>query len=342
MIVAAFSGIWLANKFGADHESGKECMRDYSTLSIDLGRVLILIAVVVIALPMGAVSSDGGRTAADFLRVGLGARAAGMGDANTASSQGAEAAYWNPAGLTAMDGDGEVVLGHFSWFQDINVEHGACAVQLADWMTLAGSVTYVNYGDIDGYALDGSATGEKLVAYDLGGIISAGVSICEHLSAGVSVKIINQHLDHISARALAMDFGLRGNIGDLTLAGVLVNIGRDIRFDGVGEELPTALRLGVSALHWGRFVNTSVDIELPRRGPTTLKGGLELNFQDLYYLRGGLKIRPAEAGQAMNPGPTFGAGMRLGATDLNYAYTIGSSFASDALHRFSVTIHIGR
>ncbi|MFH1687827.1 MAG: PorV/PorQ family protein [bacterium] len=317
-------------------------MRNRATNFTASGIVLLLIAVLVVVVPAALSADDGGRTAADFLRVGLGARAAGMGEANTAASQGAEAAFWNPAGLTAMEGRGEVILGHFSWYQDISVEHGACAFRLSDRVTLAASVAFVGYGDIDGYALDGSATGEQLAAYDLGAVLSAGLALHDNLSAGISAKLINQHLDNISAHAVALDLGLRGHLGNFSVGGALVNLGRDISFAGVAEELPTSLRVGVAVSSWNDFLNTSVDIERPRRGSTIFRAGLELNFQDQYYLRGGLKVRPGEAGSAVSPGPTFGAGMRLGSADLNYAYSIGDNFTSDALHRFSLTIHIGR
>jgi len=65
-------------------------------------------------------ASNAGRTAVDFLLIGVGARAAGMGGVYTAVSKDTPASYWNPAGLSGGEG-GEVVLGHFSWFQDITL-----------------------------------------------------------------------------------------------------------------------------------------------------------------------------------------------------------------------------
>ena len=86
-------------------------------------------------------ASSAGRTAADFLLIGVGARAAGMGRTYTAVSEGAPASYWNPAGLSGVEG-GEVVLSHFSWFQDITLEHGTLAYQINDKTALTASVTF--------------------------------------------------------------------------------------------------------------------------------------------------------------------------------------------------------
>lgn len=48
-----------------------------------------------------AFASDTGVAAAQFLRIGAGARALGMGEAMVCSAEGAEAIYWNPGGLAA-------------------------------------------------------------------------------------------------------------------------------------------------------------------------------------------------------------------------------------------------
>ena len=48
-----------------------------------------------------AFQEDVGGEGAQFLKIGAGARALGMGEAMTACAEGPEAVYWNPAGLAA-------------------------------------------------------------------------------------------------------------------------------------------------------------------------------------------------------------------------------------------------
>ena len=52
-----------------------------------------------------------GMAAAQFLKIGVGARAAGMGESFVAVSNDASALYWNPAGITQSTGN-EIIVSH--------------------------------------------------------------------------------------------------------------------------------------------------------------------------------------------------------------------------------------
>ncbi len=55
----------------------------------------------------------------EFLNIGVGARALGMGNANIASVEGVNSGYWNPAGLLKQKSDIEVSLMHAEYFAGI-------------------------------------------------------------------------------------------------------------------------------------------------------------------------------------------------------------------------------
>ncbi len=287
-----------------------------------------------------AADSDGGRAAADFLRIGYGARAAGMGGAFTAVSEGAEAVYWNPAAVVGMDSFGEVALGHFVWYQDISVEHGAAAFSLGDDLTLGAAIAFLDYGTIAGYADDGSATNDLISAYDISGCVTLSAQITDQLSAGVSAKLVNQKLDDISGSGAAFDAGLKFTAGDFDLAAVVANVGPALEFDGTREPLPAVARLGL-AWNASDLALLTLDFEKPERGDITFRQGIELDFSGQYFLRAGLRVAPESPVAGLSASASFGGGLRLGGTEINYAFTPSDQFSSSLLHRFSVVFTIG-
>jgi hypothetical protein len=60
-----------------------------------------------------------GISTAQFLKIGVGARAAALGDAFIAIADDASALYWNPAGLIQFKNH-EIIFAHNSWLVDIN------------------------------------------------------------------------------------------------------------------------------------------------------------------------------------------------------------------------------
>ncbi len=82
---------------------------------------------------------DAGTTAATFLKIGVGARPSGMGEAFLAVADDVNAVYWNPAGLAFLKRQ-EVTAMHSEWFQDIRYDFAAYARPLQNY-TLGGSLT---------------------------------------------------------------------------------------------------------------------------------------------------------------------------------------------------------
>jgi hypothetical protein len=69
----------------------------------------------------------GGRVGFAYLKVGVDARAAAMGEAYSAVARDASATYWNPAAL-ALSTTNSIVLMHNDWLLDVS--HEFAAVQL--------------------------------------------------------------------------------------------------------------------------------------------------------------------------------------------------------------------
>jgi hypothetical protein len=67
----------------------------------------------------GSFAQDAPKYSNEFLAVGVGARALGMGNAFTASANDVTSGYWNPAGLLGVKGDLQVGAMHSEYFAGI-------------------------------------------------------------------------------------------------------------------------------------------------------------------------------------------------------------------------------
>lgn len=120
------------------------------------------------------VAAFAGKYAADFLRIGVGARTAGMGGAYAAPANDAAAFYWNPAGLTGVS---RVALhaDYMPMFNDLAQYHSAGAA-LALRRDLVVAVGWIRLGvdDIPRYA---PLTGSRIDRYSTGVGRSNGVAL---------------------------------------------------------------------------------------------------------------------------------------------------------------------
>ncbi|MCB0296475.1 MAG: UPF0164 family protein, partial [Calditrichaeota bacterium] len=71
-----------------------------------------------------------GTTAAQFLKIGAGARPIGMGGAYTALANDILSIYWNPAGLSRVIGNGEAAFNHAEWLAETNYDFAAFSMNV--------------------------------------------------------------------------------------------------------------------------------------------------------------------------------------------------------------------
>ncbi|MFN9582379.1 MAG: PorV/PorQ family protein, partial [Bacteroidota bacterium] len=164
-----------------------------------MNRKLITIAAVCTSF---AVQAQVLKYSNQFLMLGVGARAAGMGNASLASVSDATAAYWNPAGLTQISHNLEFALMHNEQFAGIvKHDYGTVAFRLnsANKSALAFSFIRVGVDDIpntlnlfNNGQLDLSRV-QNFSAIDYAFLASyARQTMIENLTVGVNTKIIRR------------------------------------------------------------------------------------------------------------------------------------------------------
>ena len=85
----------------------------------------------------------------EFLNIGVGARALGMSNAFSARANDVTAGYWNPAGLTQIEGDFQVGLMHSEYFAGIaKYDYGGFATRIDEKSVIGFSVLRFGVDDI--------------------------------------------------------------------------------------------------------------------------------------------------------------------------------------------------
>jgi hypothetical protein len=306
----------------------------------------VLLAVLFLAGPARAdLNSRVGTTAADFLRIAPGARAASLGEAFTAQAADATALNWNPAGMSRL-GVPELTAMHLFWLGGTNYEYFGYAMPVGEDAGFGASLTYLNYGKIERY--DDSGSGNQTGDFSAGDLC-VGLGYSTRLSAfkpgrdllgGVGLKFIRQSIDSTSGSSVAADLGLLFTrlFGRVDAGLVLHNLGPKLKLGDGSAALPGDLRLGLA--WWPtRTAMLTMDCLVPFDNNIRLGAGLELRPAEFLSLRGGYFYRLAASEYTTwLAGLTAGLGLSAGAFGMDYAFApygdLGLTHRISAFFRF--------
>jgi hypothetical protein len=184
--------------------------------------VLFLGAAAALALPAAAQSNKTPKYSNEFLNIGVGARALGMGKVQVSLADNATAGYWNPAGLTNQTHKYDGVLMHSELFSGVvKNDFGAFSMPLddksaigvsvmrlgvdniADTRNLINEYGYVDYSQISYFSVADYAL---LLSY------ARKVGNIEGLSVGVNGKIIYRNIgQYAHGYGFGVDAGVQYN-----------------------------------------------------------------------------------------------------------------------------------
>ena len=218
-------------------------------------RFVFLVSICLLALLLASSSvmaqnQRTGTTAAPWLLIPTGARDLAMGGSSIATTSGVEAVHWNPAGVGKLSGSAEAMFSSMTYIADMSMIYGAVAGDFGDFGTLGFSIKSLAIGDIpitsqtDPEGLGGRSFSPTFVSVG----VTYARDITESIAFGVTVKLVNETIDRVSANAVAFDFGIQYmnlvGVQGLDLGLAIKNVGTEMKYDGSGLYLQAQAQTG--------------------------------------------------------------------------------------------------
>jgi len=274
-------------------------------------------------------------------------------------------ALYNPATIN-VEMDNQLALNYANHLGDIRYGTAAYAYTVdRRTQTFHAGVTYINYGNFEGYDENGNSTGDftgNEAALSIGYALQIGFS---DFYAGANVKLISSKLEQYNSFGAALDFGVIyiNEYLDFNAALVVRNIGTQLTtYAGLNEPLPFEIDFGMSQtlenvpIRWHLTLENlqqwPIATANPARATTDLNGnqtqekvgflsqlirhtllGVELFPKKGFNLRMGYSFRRAEELRIIDQrnfsGLSFGIGLKF--NKLRFSYTHARySLASNA------------
>ena len=178
-------------------------------------------------------------TIMNFLKMEIGARGSAMGGSYTAVAQGAEAVFWNPAGLSLMESSGAAV-SYQTLPADLFIHSASFVYKLNDGYSFAVSWAQLSMDDMEITTIYHPEGNGSFFQYKNSFIsLSLSRKFTDQFSFGINGKFLKEDygVDGIDSKGYAIDLGTLYYTGfkSLRLGSSLSNFGPNIRPQGSYE-----------------------------------------------------------------------------------------------------------
>lgn len=302
---------------------------------------LLFILFISVSIPVIADNSDihenAGTRAMTFLKIGVGAKAIGMGESQVAATDDLYASFWNPAGLSKLEKP-QLALMHNEWFAEINQEFVGIALPIGKSNTVGISANFLSFGDIQGRDQNGNLT-EVFRPYDLAMVLSYARGFGKTLAFGINAKYIREQISDENGTGIAFDFGGLYSFSNVPLSfGINAqNVGPRVKYVEDAFQLPFVLRVGTAYRLFNDDAILTLDFIRPTDNDNAFAAGVGYTIANILQIRTGYKYQLGGNDLGAISGLTGGFGLSLLRFQVDYALV---SFGDLGLtHRLSLIAH---
>ena len=296
--------------------------------------------------------SQESQTAYNFLRLPVSAHVAALGGDNiTLTENDATLIFHNPALIQQVD-DRTLNLNMMTYMQGTVTGSASFVKAFGTRGTWGVSGRYLDYGKMKETDDQGKQTG-TFGARDvaIGGTFAYGLT--EHISGGITAKLVASYISNFSSLATAVDLGLNYYDPDneWSISAVARNLGGQLEaFEDDFERMPLDLQLGVSKRLIGsplRLTATLVRLNDWEYGiGKHLLVGADVILSNQFYFAAGynamraseMKVSNGDEMSTHGAGLSLGGGIQLQKLKLHVAYAKYHVSASSLLINISYTL----
>ena len=304
--------------------------------------ILPIIVVILLHNNIFAQYERPGSSSAQFLKIGVSARASGMSDAYIAPTGGAEAVYYNPAAIASIENT-SVVFTHNKWFAGINHDFFAIVHSFNRLGSFGLTITsFMTDEMLVRTPLQPDGTGETFYSGNYRVGLSYARSMTDMVKFGGTVSYINSSLyKSYTEEAVAIDIATLYVTGfrDFRFGMKIANFGSSMTYVGESYPLPVNFTFGLSMNVIEKPKNKilgSISVVKPNEGKPLGQIGAEWAINKILFLRSGYNLN--------HPVKTysFGVGLspKISGLTLNIDYSYSSFKLLGPVSRISIGMEL--
>jgi len=279
-----------------------------------------------------------GSAGLQFLKIGVGAREAAMGEAFVGLSKDVNSVFWNVAGIGFVT-NRQLTFSHSNWLVESTHDAFAVALPVKSFVVGLSAISFKIQDFEETTVLEPHGTGNMVGAGDYLLGLAVARRYTDKLTIGLQLKYVQEVLANRSFSNILFDIGTIYHTGfrDLKLAFALQHFGPDMTLADQQFRTPLLFRVGASdnifATDLQRLI-ISAELVHPTDANEWINIGMEYTLINILALRAGYQTNDQE--QRLTTGfgvlvPNIG---KVG-TSFDYAYiSFGEIFG--ATHRFTI------